>query len=65
MSDGDIEGLKTEIRKREHDLKLSRAKTMHPGEFDEKAWFGGGQLDYRFSDAKTIIKDIWESEGLC
>ena len=63
MKDADLEGLKTEIKRRERDLKGSRSKTLHPGEFDPNAWFGGGQLDYRFSNAKVIIKDIFESEG--
>lgn len=61
----DVEELKKEIRRRERELKQNRAKTMHPGEFDPDAWFSGKELDYRFGDAKTIIRDIWESEGLC
>lgn len=64
MKDANLEGLKTEIKRRERDLKGSRSKTLHPGEFDPNAWFGGGQLDYRFSNAKVIIKDIFESEGI-
>ena len=63
MKDADLEEMKTEIKRRERDLKGSRSKTLHPGEFDPNAWFGGGQLDYRFSNAKVIIKDIFESEG--
>jgi len=60
----DIDGLKTEIKRRERELKQNRAKTLHPGEFSTSAWFGGFDLDYRFGDAKTIIVDIFESEGL-
>ena len=63
MKEADLEGMKTEIKRRERDLKGSRSKTLHPGEFDPNAWFGGGQLDYRFNNAKVIIKDIFESEG--
>ena len=63
MKDANLEGMKTEIKRRERDLKGSRSKTLHPGEFDPNAWFGGGQLDYRFNNAKVIIKDIFESEG--
>ena len=37
---------------------------MHPGEFDPGAWFGGLELDYRFGNAKIIIRDIFESEGV-
>ena len=65
MKTGDVEGLKIEIRRRERELKQNRSKTAHPGEFDSTVWYGGGELDYRFSNAKVIIKDIWESEGLC
>jgi len=60
----DLEGMKTEIKRRERELKQSRAKTLHPGEFDPNAWFGGGLLDYRFGNAKVIIGDIFESEGI-
>lgn len=63
MRNADLEGLKTEIKRRERELKTSRAKTLHPGEFDRDAWFGGGELDYRFGNAKMIIGDIFESEG--
>ena len=64
MKKSDLEGLKLEIKRRERELKTSRAKTLHPGEFDPKAWFGGRELDYRFSNAKVIIGDIFESEGI-
>lgn len=64
MFDDDIEGLKNRITSREAQLKgTGRAKTMHPGEFDPNEWYGGGQLDYRFYNAKTIVKDIMEGEG--
>jgi len=64
MTAGDLEGMKTEIRRRERELKQTRAKTMHPGEFDPTVWYGGGTLDYRFGNAKVIVSDIFESEGL-
>ncbi|MBQ9327037.1 MAG: hypothetical protein IJ225_00695 [Solobacterium sp.] len=64
MKESDLEGLKIEIKRRERELKQSRAKTLHPGEFDLDGWFGGGELDYRFDNAKVIIKDIFESEGI-
>ena len=63
MLKSDLEGLKIEIKRRERELKQSRAKTLHPGEFDPDGWFGGGELDYRFGNAKVIIGDIFESEG--
>ena len=66
MRNMDLEGMKTEIKRRERELKGSRSKTLHPGEFDTNTWFGGRSLDYRFNNAKVIIKDIFESEGeLC
>lgn len=63
MKNADLGGLETEIKRRERELKTSRAKTLHPGEFDRDIWFGGGELDYRFGNAKVIISDIFESEG--
>ena len=64
MKDKDLDGLKTEIKRRERELKDTRAKTLHPGEFDPDIWVGGKELDYRFSNAKIIIGDIFESEGV-
>ena len=64
MSAGDIEGLKKCITNREVQLKgTNRAKTTHPGEFDVNEWIGGGELDYRFYNARTIVRDVFESEG--
>ena len=64
MAGGDLEGMKTEIRRRERELKSSRAKTMHVGEIDHSEWYGGRYLDYRYGNAKVIMRDIFESEGL-
>lgn len=63
MMEENLDDMKAEIKRRERELKQSRAKSMHPGEFDPNTWFGGGQLDYRFGNAKVIIGDIFESEG--
>lgn len=63
MNNTDLEGMKIEIKRRERELKGSRAKTLHPGEFDPDIWFGGSLLDYRFTNAKVLIRDIFESEG--
>lgn len=58
MIAGDIEGLKKCITNREVQLKgTNRAKTTHPGEFDVNEWIGGGELDYRFFNARTIVRD--------
>ena len=62
MRASDLEGMSIEIRRRERYLKDSRAKTMHPGEFDVNSWYGGGLLNYRFNDAAVIMKDIFDSE---
>ena len=45
-------------------MKPGRAKTEHPGEFEPVVWLGGRELDYRFGNAKIILRDIFESEGL-
>lgn len=45
MKESDLAGMMTEIKRRERELKQSRAKTLHPGEFDPNSWFGGEQLD--------------------
>ena len=64
MKDKDIESMKKYIKAREIQLKgANRAKTNHPGKFNSNAWIGGAELDYRFNNAKTIIRDIFESEG--
>ena len=63
MVSGNMESLMKCIKNREINLKgESRAKTSHPCEFDSDVWIGGGALDYRFSNAKVIIRDIFESE---
>ncbi len=60
----ELEKLKTIIQKREVDLKgINRSKTAHPGEYNVDEWFAGERLDYRFSIARDIIADIYESEG--
>lgn len=65
MRNNDFQEMKKAIRTREIMLKgQNRAKTAHPGEFNPNYWIGGGELDYRFNNAKTIIRDIFESEGL-
>ena len=64
MHYGDFDGMILEIKRRERDLKQSRAKTLHAGEFNPDDWYGGGELDYRFPNARVLIRDIFESEGL-
>lgn len=51
------------IRKRERQLKgTNRAKLNRTKEFDHSKWVGGGELDYRFSNARRIIDDIYHGE---
>ena len=66
MLNDDLDELKRLVTKREIGLKgLNRAKSNHLGEFDKDAWYGGGYLNYRFNNAKSIIMDIFESVGIC
>lgn len=63
MIAGNVEELKKCITSREVQLKgTNRAKTKHPGEFNIDEWLGGKELDYRFYNARTIVRDIMESE---
>lgn len=64
MENNDMESMKREIIRREEELKGSaRSKTRHPEQYDHSQWYGGGALDYRFRNARTILRDIFESEG--
>ena len=64
MKNEDLDELKSIIQKREVFLKgINRSKTAHPGEYDVNEWFAGERLDYRFSIARDIIADIYESEA--
>ena len=52
------------IISREVELKSrSRAKLCHAEDYNPDNWIGGRYLDYRFTDAKQIINDIYEGEG--
>ena len=63
MEKNDLEELKKIIRKREVFLKgINRSKTAHPGEYGVDEWFAGERLDYRFTIARDVIKDIYDSE---
>ncbi len=62
MKSADLDSMKIEIRRREKELKQSRAKTMHPGELNPNQWYGGKGLVYRFQNAKVLMKDIFDSE---
>ena len=63
MENEDFEELKRVILEREVSLKgINRSRTAHPGEYDINEWFAGERLDYRFSIARNIMADIYESE---
>ena len=65
MDAGNLEEIKRLIRQREILLKgQNRAKTVHPLPYKTGQWIGGKELDYRFSNAKAILRDIFESEAL-
>ncbi|NLZ92653.1 MAG: hypothetical protein GX922_01355 [Firmicutes bacterium] len=59
----DIDKIRQIIINRENNLKgKARAKVNRVGEFDENAWVGMEYLDYRFSNSRQIINDIYEGE---
>ena len=59
----DIDMVDELIRKRERSLKgAARAKLSRTKEFDHSKWVGGGMLDYRFSNARRIVNDIYAGE---
>lgn len=63
MEEQNIDSLKLLIAQREKSLKTAnRARTAHPGNFDETAWYGGGRLGYRFGNAKLLMNDIFAGE---
>jgi hypothetical protein len=56
--------LKNHIKEREISLKgRNRSKLFNPKSYDDKKWYAGKYLDYRFSRAKIIIKDIFDSQN--
>ena len=59
----DIDTADELIKKRERQLKgINRAKLNRTKEFDHSKWVGGGELDYRFSNARRMINDIYSGE---
>ena len=61
---GNYESADEIIIAREIQLKTrSRAKLCHAEDYNPNNWIGGRYLDYRFTDAKQIINDIYEGEG--
>ena len=65
IQNGDIAAVDDLIVKREVSLKgAKRAKTSRVGEYKEQSvgWIGIDILDYRYTPAKRIIKDIMNAE---
>ena len=65
IQNGDIAAVDDLIIKREISLKgVKRAKTSRIGEYVEQSvgWIGVDILDYRYTSAKRIIKDIMTAE---
>lgn len=63
MQDKNIKRLKELIRKREIDLKQDRAKCKNKDKNNPEQWYGSKKLDYRFSNARMIVKDIYNGLG--
>lgn len=59
-----MDRLYTTIRDREVSLKgRERAKTLHPEDYHGgETWLGGRELDYRFTQTKRMINDIYQGE---
>ena len=55
---GDWETADNTIIKQEVRIKGARAKLKNKSKYDPNKWIGGYHLDYRFTDAKRLIKDI-------
>lgn len=65
VQEGDIAAVDDLIIKREVSLKeAKRAKTSRVGEYKEQStgWIGIDTLDYRYTPAKRIIRDIMNAE---
>lgn len=64
LKEKDFKTLDEIIIKREIELKTrNRAKLLHKENYAPNQWVGGGWLDYRFSNAKQIVLDIYQGEG--
>lgn len=59
-----VETVEEEIKRREIWLKgETRSRTVNKLPSDIQDWFTGGELDYRYGNAKMIMNDIFESEA--
>lgn len=63
IREGSIDAADDLIRSREITLKgAKRAKTNRVGEFKGQSWIGIDRLDYRYTPAKRVIRDIMNAE---
>lgn len=63
MENEEFDKLKETIKNREIFLKgQNRSRLDNSGRYNEDEWFAGTYLDYRFSNAKVIMNDIFESQ---
>ena len=62
MNNGDLEGLKEQVRRREASIKGTRRK-IGAKSSDDFAWRGGRRLSYRFANAMAIVREIEEAGG--
>ena len=62
VGSGDLEKIDEVIIKREKNLKRGRAKIGNERAYvyEKGNWLGGGKLQYRFSNAKVLIQDIYQ-----
>lgn len=58
-----IKELKKLICDREIALKLDRAKCKNKDKNNPEQWYGSKKLDYRFCNARMIVKDIYNGLG--
>ncbi len=63
MRAGNVEELKKIVTAREKSIKgAARAKTLNADEAYADKWFCGHELEYRFSNAMNILRDVFEAE---
>ena len=63
MSEENVDELRKVVTAREKSIKgAARAKTLNTSEAYADKWLCGGKLEYRFSNAMNILRDIFEAE---
>ena len=63
MFEENVDELRKVVTAREKSIKgAARAKTLNTSEAYADKWLCGGKLEYRFSNAMNILRDIFEAE---